>query len=376
MGALTLSYAERRDWLRLSRSENVGPVTFRSLLDHYDSVSDALAALPELSAKGGRRRPIRIYDQERAEADLERADELGARFVAWGEPDYPALLHHIDGSPPLICIKGDADVLGRPVLGIVGARNASALGRKLTRKIAGELGEAGFTVVSGLARGIDTAAHQGSLETGTVAVLAGGIDNIYPPENEDLYHDIARRGLLVSEHTVGTKPQAQHFPRRNRLVSGMSYGVLVVEAALRSGSLITARLALEQNREVFAVPGTPMDPRAEGTNKLIKDGAVLVQSARDITDVITPMLSPTRPSSGHSRTEQASDTRDAAHCDLSTTDRNRLLDLIGSNAVNIDDLIRESGLDASAVMIALLELELAGSVERLPQQKVARSEAQ
>jgi len=372
MGAYTLSYAERRDWLRLSRSENVGPATFRSLLNHYGTVSDALASLPSLSAKGGRKRPIKIYDQERAEADLERADELGARFVAWGEPDYPALLHHIDASPPLICIKGTTRVLSPPAIGIVGARNASALGRKLTRKIAGELGDAGFTVVSGMARGIDTAAHQGSLESGTVAVLAGGIDNIYPPENDDLYHEIARQGLLISEHTVGTKPQAQLFPRRNRLVSGMSYGVLVIEAAMRSGSLITARLALEQNREVFAVPGNPMDPRAEGTNKLIKDGAVLVQNAQDIVDVITPMISDIRLPSSPDLTVKEPAATVVLHQDISTTDRNRLLDLIGSNAVGIDDLIRESGLDASAVMTALLELELAGSVERLPQQKVAR----
>lgn len=372
MGAITLSYAERRDWLRLSRSENVGPATFRSLLNRYGDVSKALAALPDLSAKGGRKQPIKIYGRERAEADLERADALGARFVTWSEADYPTLLHHIDGSPPLICIKGSTDVLDRPALGIVGARNASALGRKLTRKIAGELGEAGFTVVSGMARGIDTAAHQGSLDHGTVAILAGGIDNIYPPENEDLYHAIARQGLLISEHTVGTKPQAQNFPRRNRLVSGMSYGVLVIEAAMRSGSLITARLALEQNREVFAVPGNPMDPRAEGTNKLIKDGAVLVQTVQDITDVITPMISDRQMPPDTHLLEQAPGAAGIPHPDLSTTDRSRLLDLIGSSAVSIDDLIRESGLDASTVMTALLELELAGSVERLPQQKVAR----
>lgn len=370
MGASDLSYSERRDWLRLSLSENVGPRTFETLLDAYGDATEALAALPELSAKGGLRRAIRIYPQERAEADLERADAFDARFVAQCEPDYPALLHQIDGAPPIICIKGDTTVLQRPSFAIVGSRNASALGCKLTRTFAKELCDAGFTVVSGMARGIDTAAHEGSVDQATVAVLAGGIDNVYPPENADLYHSIGREGLLISEHVVGTKPQAQHFPRRNRLVSGMSYGVLVVEAAMRSGSLITARLAAEQNREVFAVPGNPMDPRAEGTNALIKKGATLARSLEDITDVLGPIIG------DHDRTPsvtaKAHVEPPVATAPVSQTQRGLLLDLLGTAAVDIDDLIRESDLDAGSVMTALLELELAGTIERLPQQKVIR----
>ncbi len=370
MGVTDLGYSERRDWLRLSRSENVGPRTFETLIDTYGDATEALAALPELSAKGGLRRAIKIYPQDRAESDLERADDLGARFVTWSEEDYPALLRQADGAPPLICIKGNTAVLQHPAFAIVGSRNASALGCKLTRRFASELCDAGFVVVSGLARGIDTAAHEGSVEQATIAVLAGGIDNIYPPENADLYHAIGRDGLLVSEHVVGTKPQAQHFPRRNRLVSGMCYGVLVVEAALRSGSLITARLALEQNREVFAVPGNPMDPRAEGTNTLIKNGATLVRSVDDITEILAPIIGLEHPEAGTAEPIQAPQGRGAAP--VSQSERGKLLELLGAAAVDIDDLIRESGLDASAVMTTLLELELAGTVERLPQQKVIR----
>ena len=375
MGADILSYAERRDWLRLSRSENVGPQTFKALMERYSGAAEALAALPELSAKGGLRRQIKIYPQDRAEADLERADELGARFVGWREPDYPALLPHIDAAPPLICIKGDTRVLDRPIAAIVGARNASALGRKLTRTVASELCAAGFTVASGLARGIDTAAHEGSVETATVAVLAGGIDNVYPPENEDLYFRIAETGLLISEHVPGTKPQAQHFPRRNRIVSGVSYGVLVVEAAMRSGSLITARLALEQNREVFAVPGSPLDPRAEGTNKLIKDGAALVQTANDILEVLAPLAERAVPPGGADRfAEPERPSHPEGSSTGAGTERHRLLELIGAVPIGIDDLIRESGLGAGVVMTALLELELAGAVSRLAGQRVARAD--
>lgn len=370
-----LSFAERRDWLRLSRSENVGPRTFRSLIETCGGAAEALEALPELSARGGLRRGIRIYSRDRAEADLEAADALDARFVAWCEDDYPALLSHIDDAPPLICVKGNTAVLQHPQVAVVGARNASALGRKLTRRLAGGLGEAGFCVVSGLARGIDTAAHEGSLETGTVAVLAGGIDNIYPPENEDLYHAIGTKGLLVSEHTVGTKPQAQHFPRRNRLVSGMSAGVLVVEAALRSGSLITARLALEQNREVFAVPGSPLDPRAEGTNALIRKGATLVRSADDICEVLEPIICDTRTARERRLDEPPSAAPGLSPQSVRGSDRETLLQLLGAESVDIDDLIRESNLAAAKVMTVLLELELAGMVERLPGQKVARTQA-
>lgn len=371
MGARTLDDRERLDWLQLSRTENVGAQTFQVLIDRYGDAASAMEALPDLAARGGIRRAIRIYDRDRAEADLERTRALGARFVASCEDDYPALLRHIADPPPLICVKGTAGVVARPMVAIVGSRNASAVGRKFARKLAGELGPAGYTIVSGLARGIDTAAHEGSLESGTAAVLAGGIDNIYPPENEGLFDAIADAGLLITEHVPGTRPRAQNFPRRNRLVSGMSWGVIVVEAALRSGSLITAKLALEQNREVFAVPGSPLDPRAEGTNKLIKDGAVLVQSVSDVLETLSPLLAPPEQpasSGGGMRMEEPGGPDAPAPEEA----RAALLDLIGSAPVDIDDLIRESGFSASEVLTSLLELELAGLVQRLPQQKILR----
>lgn len=372
MGVVPPSFKERRDWLRLSRSENVGPQTFQVLLERYGDATTALEALPELSAKGGIRRTIKIYSAERAEADIEHADALDARFITWLDPEYPALLREIADPPPIICIKGTPDVLQRPMVSIVGSRNASALGRKLARTLAHDLGEAGFTVVSGLARGIDTAAHDGSVETGTVAVLAGGIDNIYPPENEELYLAIGAQGLLISEHVVGTKPQAQNFPRRNRLVSGMCYGVVVIEAALRSGSLITARLALEQNREVFAVPGNPMDPRAEGTNNLIKNGAVLLRDANDVADVLAPIIGDGQRSPPNALADRPVSAPPTDPTTPPETGHAGLMQLVGATPVDIDDLIRESEMTASQVMSLLLELELAGTVERLPQQKVLR----
>ena len=371
MGAMHLNDEERRDRLRLMMSENVGPATFRMLIERYGSAGDALEALPELSARGGLRRKIRIYPRDRAEAHLARVAALSARFVAIGEADYPSLLEHIDAAPPMLCIKGDAEILSRPCFAIVGARNASALGRKLARSVARDLGRSGFTIVSGLARGVDTAAHEASVDVATAAVLAGGIDNIYPPENDKLHRQIGEQGLLVSEHPPGTKPQAQNFPRRNRVISGMSYGALIVEAAKRSGSLITARLALEQNREVFAVPGSPLDPRAEGTNRLIRDGATLARSADDILEVIAPILDQTAAGSAPHLNEPPSAPTPAPDNEPSHTARARLMELLGPSPSDVDDLIRESGLDAGTVLTVLLELELAGTIERLPGQKVA-----
>ncbi len=371
MGARQLTDDERRDWLRLMMSENVGPATFRMLIERYGNAGDALNALPELSARGGLKRRIRICGQDRAEAHLARAAALSARFVALGEADYPSLLEHIDDAPPMICIKGDETVLSRPCFAIVGARNASALGRKLARSVARDLGRAGFTIVSGLARGVDTAAHEASVDVATAAVLAGGIDNIYPPENDELHRAIGERGLLVSEHPPGTRPQAQNFSRRNRVISGMSYGALIVEAAKRSGSLITARMALEQNREVFAVPGSPLDPRAEGTNRLIRDGAILARSADDILEVIAPILDQTAAGTAPHLYEPPPAETPASNIEPTQDARAHLMELVGSSPSNIDDLIRESGLDAGTVVNLLLELELAGTIERLPGHKVA-----
>jgi DNA processing protein len=374
--AEVLSNAERRDWLRLSRSENVGPASFRLLLERFGSAGKALEALPELSRRGGLNRTIGIYGRDAAERDLERAEELGGRFVGLNEPDYPPLLRHIDQAPPLVCLKGRTDLFAKPAVAVVGTRMASALGRKFARELGLALGRAGLLVVSGLARGIDTVAHEATLETGTVAVLAGGIDVVYPPENAKLYTEIGERGVLVTEMSPGTVPRAENFPRRNRLISGISLGVLVVEAALRSGSLITARLAAEQGREVFAVPGSPLDPRCSGTNKLLREGATLVTGPGDVLDVIldldrrarrdlTGFVEAAAADDGH-HTGPELGTESGPEPDL----RQHIVALIGSASVEVDDLIRESAAPAQAVLTVLLELELAGRLERFPSSRV------
>ncbi|MEM7192248.1 MAG: DNA-processing protein DprA, partial [Pseudomonadota bacterium] len=289
-GDIRLSDAQRLAWLRLLRSENVGPATFRALVNQFGGAEAAIEALPELSRRGGRAQAIQLCSIEDAEAELARARAIGAHLVAHGEPGYPPALAHVDASPPLIYVKGRLELAAMPMLAIVGARNGSAAGQKFTRQIAKALCLAGFAIASGLARGIDTAAHHASLEHGTIAVVAGGIDIVYPPENAELQEAIGTRGLIVSERMPGLKPRGKDFPRRNRLISGISLGVLVVEAAQRSGSLITARFAGEQGREVFAVPGNPLDPRATGTNNLLKQGATLVTEISDIVDALAPIL--------------------------------------------------------------------------------------
>jgi DNA processing protein len=366
MSGRLLNDAQRLDWLRLIRSENVGPATFRQLINRFGSAAEALAALPELSRKGGLSRPLRIYSVEAAAADLERASDIGARFVAAGESGYPPLLRHTDGAPPLLCIMGNDDLVEREAVAIVGARNASAIGRKFARQLAAEIAEAGYLIVSGLARGIDAAAHEASLERGTAAVLAGGIDYIYPPENEELHHQIARQGLLITEMVPGTVPKGEHFPRRNRIISGMSRAVIVVEAALRSGSLITARLANEQNREVFAVPGSPLDPRCEGANKLIREGATLLTKAQDVIDVLR-----SQPMGPMNDIFLEPESESPPTSDISLDERERIIALLSPSPVEIDDLIRESHASPATVIGVLLELELAGKIQRHPQQRVS-----
>jgi len=350
--------AEKLAWIRLAMSENVGSATFDHLLRHYGTATDALEALPEISRRGGMVRPLRLFGVDEAEAAFERASDFGADFVTWNEPGYPSLLRQVDLPPPFLTIKGNRDLADRQCLAIVGARNASGLGCKFARNLANELGQAGYIIVSGLARGIDTAAHEGSLSSGTVAVLAGGIDVVYPPENDRLQTRIAESGLLVSEMLPGTVPRGVHFPRRNRIISGASLGVVVVEAALRSGSLITARIAGEQGRDVFAVPGSPLDPRAQGTNRLIRDGATLVTSAEDILEAL----------GNPPRTLAAPDCIDLAYDpsseQASETDRSRIAGLLSPAAVDLDTLIRESGAPPSVVVTVLLELELAGKITR------------
>jgi DNA processing protein len=284
-----LDAAQRLACLRLIRSDNVGPVTFRELINHFGGAEPALAALPELSRRGGRQ-AIRICPREAAEAELEAAHRIGARPLFTIEPGYPPALAAVDAPPPLLYVKGDTAHLTRPIVAIVGARNASAAGQKLARMFAARIGSAGFVIASGLARGIDRAAHEAALEHGTIAVLAGGLDNVYPPEHAELQHRIGERGCLISENAPGFAPRAQDFPRRNRIISGVALGVLIVEAARRSGTLITARTAAEQGREVFAVPGHPLDPRAEGTNRLLKTGATIATEPEDVIATLLPML--------------------------------------------------------------------------------------
>ena len=360
-----LDAAQRLACLRLIRSDNVGPVTFRELINHFGGAEAALEALPELSRRGGRP-AIRICPAADARAELAAAEAVGAQPLITIEPGYPPALAAVDVPPPLLYVKGDAGHLARPMVAIVGARNGSAAGQKLARLFASRLGAAGFVIASGLARGIDGAAHEAALERGTVAVLAGGVDNVYPPEHADLQRRIAARGCLVSENPPGFVPRAQDFPRRNRIISGMSLGVLVVEAARRSGTLITARMAAEQGREVFAVPGHPLDPRAEGTNRLLKSGATLATEPEDVLEVLAPMLQqPPAPGPSVAPGNAASGTAEALPpAGTDARDRDRLLAALGPAPVDVDELARATGLPARAIQIVLIELALAGRIER------------
>lgn len=358
---IRLTDEQRLDWLRLIRSENVGPRTFRALLNQFGGARAALAALPDLARRGGAARPIRVASVEEAERELFASRRLGISLVALGEPDYPRALQAIDDAPPLLAVRGRLEVLGEPAVAIVGSRNASAAGMTFAERLARALGEAGFIVVSGLARGIDAAAHRGSLASGTVAVLAGGHDRPYPPEHTDLLDTLVTRGAAVTEMPLGWVPRGRDFPRRNRLISGLVFGVVVVEAARRSGSLITARRALDHGREVFAVPGSPLDPRTEGTNDLIKNGAMLVSHARDIIDVLTPMIGKPLP---EKPIEEPAAMLPLAAVPMDGIAREGITALLGPTPVAVDDLIRWSGAPTPIVLTTLLELELAGRLAR------------
>ena len=363
-----LSEVERRDWLRLARAPTVGPVTFAALIARYRSATAALEELPRLARRGGAAGDLKITGKAEAEREMELTTKSGARLIASIEPDFPFGLAALDAPPPVISVLGDAAMLTQEMVAVVGARNASALGRKFATELASGLGNAGLVVVSGMARGIDTAAHQGALPTGTVAVLAGGVDDIYPPENAGLYTRIREQGAIVSEMPLGQKPQAQHFPRRNRIISGLSRGVAVVEAAEGSGSLITARLALEQGREVFAVPGSPLDPRAKGTNRLIRDGAALVETADDVLDVLRPLLR------GSFR-ERSDDLFAAPATEPGEADdslRGTVVELLGAHPVTIDEIVRQSGAPVRDVLCVVMELEAAGRVCREPGGRISR----
>ena len=378
-----LSDQQRVDWLRLIRSPNIGPITFRDLLNQFGSASQAISALEGRQING---KPFKLSSQDSALREIEMAEKFGAQIVALGEEAYPKWLQSTDSAPPLLYLKGHAELGRRPSVGIVGSRNASGAGLKFAGILAKELSLQGLVIVSGLARGIDGAAHSASLSQGTIAVLGGGLDHIYPAQNETLYHKIASDGLLVSERPLGVFAKAKDFPRRNRIISGISHGTIVVEAAMRSGSLTTARFASEQGREVFAVPGHPLDPRATGTNNLIRNGATLITSTRDVLEALEPQIQKSEPSIGsfpHSgfnekgidiKAEEpiASKLIDQTNSPESTDDlKRRLLDLLGTTPIERDVLTRLLKCSAKDLQVVLLELDLEGLLEHHGQQKLS-----
>jgi len=359
---------ERQAWLRLARTENIGPVTFASLIARFGSATAALQAVPGLAARGGKREFILPPESEIA-AEFAALEKIGGRFLLSCEVEFPHGLAALDPPPPVIAVLGHAHLLKKDMVALVGARNASALGRRLAWMISRELGEAGLGIASGMARGIDAAAHEAALETGTVAVVAGGIDIVYPPENQALYDAIRERGALVSEMRLGEAPQARHFPRRNRLISGLSRGVVVVEAAERSGSLITAQFALEQGREIFAVPGSPLDPRARGCNRLLREGATLTESAADVMTALRPILG-----AGFQEPDRAPPPPSPGDWEAQANKvRTRVEEALGPAPVAVDELIRQLGAPPGAVLTVLLELELAGRCARHPGNRVSWS---
>ena len=358
------------DVLRLIRTPNVGPVTFFHLFRYYGSAAEALRALPELAKRGGRKKPLVACEKSVAEKEIEASERFGARMVVFGAPDYPPLLAECVDAPPLLSLCGHAQLWrNREVVAMVGARSASAAGCQLAQKLAKDLGAAGISVASGLARGIDTFAHKGSLASGTIAVIASGIDTVYPPENEALFAQIRESGCLISEQPFGQAPFAGAFPGRNRIIAGMSLATLVVEASPKSGSLITARLAAEYGREVMAVPGSPLDPRSKGCNQLIKQGAVMVEGADDVLQALIELrgrfAEPRAPLPlGFAEpTAHSEEARERA--------RALVLEKLGYMPVAIDALVAQTHLDAPLVLAVLLELELAGIAQRSAGGKVA-----
>ncbi len=348
---------QRRDWLRLARTETIGAVAFDQLITRHGDASTALQTLPSLARRAGRDAPLGIPSPAHIEAELETGRRLGARLIACVEPGFPALLAALDPPPPLIWALGRAELLERPGIAIVGARVASAAGQRFARTLASDLGRAGQLIVSGMARGIDAAAHEGAMATGTVAVLGGGVADIYPPENRGLYDRLIAEGCVVSERPPGYRAQARDFPRRNRIIAGLSRAVVVVEAELQSGSLITARLAAEQGREVLAVPGSPLDPRSRGTNNLLRQGAALCEGADDVMRTLD-----TLPGLGEPERAPPIPFTDEPSAAL----RERLAELLSPTPISRDELVRATGAPAGEVMAALLELSLAGRAELMP----------
>ena len=350
------SSQDQFDRLRLIRSPNIGPVSYRQLLAQYGSAKAALEALPDLVLRGGGK-GAEIASPAAIEREMKSVAALGANYLFLDDADYPALLAHIDNAPPVVTYQGNLGLLKQSTVALVGARNASAGACRFARQLSHELGQQGFGVISGLARGIDTAAHIGSIDTGTIAVIAGGVDVVYPPENRELHFAIAERGLLIAEQPPGIEPRARHFPYRNRIIAGLAMGTVVVEAAPKSGSLITARLAAEAGREVMAIPGSPLDPRSHGCNQLIREGATLVQNATEIAELLRPldfrMKSIPVPAPANAKPEEGG-----------SADRQAVIDLMSMTYVSVDELVRQSGSSQSVVQMVLLEIELAGKLER------------
>lgn len=360
-----MSERERFDRLRLIRSPRIGPIGYRQLLARFGTAADALRAIPDLAARGGGR--ASVADAGAVEREIAATRALGARYLLMGDPDYPVLLDQMEGAPPALIVRGDVALAARPCVAMVGARNASAAACRFARTLAQELGQRGAVIVSGLARGIDTEAHRGSIENGTIGIIACGIDVVFPPENKDLQEQVGKSGLLVTEHPPGVQPLARHFPARNRIIAGLALGTVVVEAAPRSGSLITARLAGDAGREVMAVPGSPIDPRAQGCNLLIREGATLVQNAGDVMEAvgsIDPRM--VRQGSFDFAGEPVSS-------DVAATERDAVVALMGHAPVPVDELIRLSGLSPAVVQTVLLELELAERLARHAGGRVALS---
>ncbi|MGH1331467.1 MAG: DNA-processing protein DprA [Paracoccaceae bacterium] len=363
-------------WLRLLRSRRVGISTFYRLLAEHGSAQEALAALPDIARDAGVS-SYQICPEGVVLAELKAGRLAGARLIANGQPGYPAALSDLADAPPLIWVRGNKALLGRPMIALVGARNASSLGMRMARKMAGELAEAGYIVVSGLARGIDTAAHQAALERGTVAVMAGGVDVIYPAENAVLAQEIETRGLLLSEQPIGLAPMARHFPMRNRIISGLSEAVVVIEAAPKSGSLITARNALDQGRDVLAVPGHPLDARAGGSNMLIRDGATLVRSAADVIEALADLAPKVAAAQRHDAPDPAAISPDAPPAQPAPPKMPRslaelaalhseILGRLGPSPLAEDQLMRDLNLNLREITPALTDLELEGKIARQP----------
>lgn len=381
-----ISDEERLSRLQLVQSDNIGPATYHQLLEIYGSAAEAITALPDLASGVARGRRVRLYSRDHVLRDVERTHACGGQIVTHGEPGFPQLLAQTANPPPVLFVAGNIELLQQSTCAIVGSRNSSANGKRFARDVAKGLGQSGWKIASGLARGIDTAAHEASLDQGTIAVVATGLDVIYPPENADLHAQIASHGCVVSEMPPGTQPRAELFPRRNRIIAGLAAGVVVIEAAMRSGSLITARLANEIGRDVFAVPGSPFDPRSEGTNKLIQDGAMLVTSSRDVLDVLerghlyslgsSLDNQPQRPVVSGAGAHRIANEQNAGTAPRDTpmvddSHRQTVMDLLGPDPVEVDVVVRESELPSQLVQMVIMELDLTGRLERHPGQRVS-----